>query len=162
DAVTPAWYQVAQSLGQPDLAPPPPMLLRTVAAWDVTADFEFGPEVDGRPRLEDATGEEQLASRAALATARVEWDVRLTCFDPKVGMGPRGEDERAAADATSPAVVIARHEGPTPQGTLHVEIPVEYESHLIQAQITAKVTDAQGHIATATTRVWNCVVAAER
>ena len=162
DAVTCAWYQVAKTLEQPDLAPPPAALLSAVTEWEITANFELGPEERGKVHLEDATAEQQLASREALATARVEWDVNLTCFDPGTKIATREDDGKGAADSTSPAVVISKRTGRTPQGTLHLSIPPEYASHLVHATVTATVTDARGHVAKATTELWNFALAAER
>jgi len=162
DAVTCAWYQVAQTLEQPELAPPPANLLRAVTEWEITANFELGPQERGKVRLEDASAEEQLASREALATARVEWDVQLACFDPGTKIATREDDGKGAADSTSPAVVIGKRAGRTPQGTLHLSIPPEYASHLVHATVTATVTDARGHVAKATTELWNFALASER
>ena len=162
DAVTCAWYQVAKTLEQPDLAPPPAALLSAVTEWEITANFELGPEERGKVHLEDATAEQQLASREALATARVEWDVNLTCFDPGTKIATREDDGKGAADSTSPAVVISKRTGRTPQGTLHLSTPPEYASHLVHATVTATVTDARGHVAKATTELWNFALAAER
>ena len=162
DAVTCAWYQVAKTLEQPDLAPPPAALLSAVTEWEITANFELGPEERGKVHLEDATAEQQLASREALATARVEWDVNLTCFDPGTKIATREDDGKGAADSTSPAVVISKRTGRTPQGTLHLSIPPEYASHLVHATVTVTVTDARGHVAKATTELWNFALAAER
>lgn len=162
DAVTCAWYQVAKTLEHPDLAPPPAALLRAVTGWEITADFELGPEERGKARLEDASADEQLASRASLATAKVEWDVHLTCFDPGTKIATREDDGKGAADATSPAVVISKRAGRTPQGTLQLSIPPEYASHLVHATVTATVTDARGHVAKATTELWNFALSAER
>jgi len=98
----------------------------------------------------------------ALVTARVEWDVNLICFDPGTKIATREDDGKGAADSTSPAVVISKRTGRTPQGTLHLSIPPEYASHLVHATVTATVTDARGHVAKATTELWNFALAAER
>jgi hypothetical protein len=162
DTETPAWDQVARTIEQPDRAPPPANLLRTVAEWEITANFELGQEERGRVHLEDASAEEQLASRAALATARVEWDVAVTCFDPGTKIATREDGGTGAAAPRSPAIVISKRAGRTPQGTLHLSIPHEYASHLLRATVTATLIDARGHVAKASTELWNCALAADR